>query len=254
MEEKKLLKGQGELAYLYAVVLLAIGTVLCVKADLGMSMIAAPAYCLSALFGGMMGFAEYIFQGALLVLMCICVRRFKWQYLMSFVTALLYGGILNLLQLALASFNPGHLAVRIPLFIGGTVLVGLSVALFFNTYLAPTVYDLFVKVLCARYRFSVSITKTVFDCCMLVISVVLAIFVYGVFGEGDLRSFGGFVGVIRDGGVFIGTLITVCVNGLIISFFDKLLKKYISFETKIPKLYQLLDFSHMENNMEREAE
>ena len=160
----------------------------------------------------------------------------------------------GLLQLALASFNPGHLAVRIPLFIGGTVLVGLSVALFFNTYLAPTVYDLFVKVLCARYRFSVRITKTVFDCCMLVISVVLAIFVYGVFGEGDLRSFGGFVGVIRDGGVFIGTLITVCVNGLIISFFDKLLKKYISFETKIPKLYQLLDFSHMENNMEREAE
>ena len=254
MEQKKILKGQGELAYLYAVVLLALGTVLCVKANLGMSMIAVPAYCLSALFGGMMGFAEYIFQGALLILMCLCARQFKWQYLTSFVTALLYGGILNLFQLALSSFNPDHPAICIPLFIGGTLLVGLSVALFFNTYLAPTVYDMFVKVLCVRYKLSVKVTKTVFDCCMLLLSVVLAIFVYGVFGNGDLGSFWGFVGVIRSGGVYIGTVLTVCFNGLIISSFDKLLKKYISFDAKIPKMYALLNYARVDEETEREAQ
>ena len=92
---KKLGK-MNEIAWVAGIVLCALGVCLITKADFGLSMIAAPAYILHTGFIKIFpwytqGTSEYIFQGVLLILLCIAVRRFRFRYLFSFVTAVLFG-------------------------------------------------------------------------------------------------------------------------------------------------------------------
>lgn len=238
--ERKKIKKQGELAYLYATVLLAIGTTLCIKADLGMSMISAPAYCLSHLFEGMMGYAEYVFQGALLVLMCLMIRMVRWQFLLSFLTALIYGGALNLLLSLTRSFQPESLVIRIALYAVGIALTTLAIAFYINSYLPLSVYELFVKALSVRYKWKFEVVKIVFDWSCLFVSLVLALVVFGVIEKEDLSSFGAVLRVAQKGGVYIGTLISTVLNGVLISFFGRLINRFMSFEPKFPRLSTFL--------------
>ena len=81
---KKLHK-TAELMWLFGVIFIAMGVSLCSKANLGVSMIAAPAFILSGAlrttFSWLsVGVTEYIVQGLMLALMCLLIRRFKWQY------------------------------------------------------------------------------------------------------------------------------------------------------------------------------
>ena len=89
-----------EAAYVFGVVLLALGTALMTKADFGLSMVVAPAYIvhvkLSVLWPFFsFGMASYVVEGILLMVLMLVVRRFKVAYLFSFVTALLYGVLLD---------------------------------------------------------------------------------------------------------------------------------------------------------------
>lgn len=240
-----MLKKQGELAYVYATVLLAIGTLLCIKADLGMSMIAAPSYCLSHLFGGMVGFAEYVFQGALLLLFCLITRMFRWQFLLSFLTALIYGGVLNLFQLLTVSFVPTQIWLRILLFAVGILVSTLSIAFYLNSYFPLSVYELFVKGITLRFGFKFRSVKTLFDFGCLVTSIVLAIIVFGIVEKSDMSSFGGIVEVIRRGGVYIGTIVSTLVNGILIAFFDRKLKKRMTFEARFEKLRSIMNIEEV---------
>ena len=107
-----------ELAYILGLVLIALGAAFMEKANFGMSMIVAPAYLLHLKVSQTysfftFGMAEYTLQGVLLILMILLVRRFKLSYLFSFVTAVIYGFILDGFILAISGIqNPG-VALRI---------------------------------------------------------------------------------------------------------------------------------------------
>ena len=99
MKEKRVF--YSELAYVIGIIVLAFGTALLEKADFGMSMIVAPAYLLHLKISPYIpffsfGVAEYVFQGFLLVLLSIVLRKIKFLFFLSFVTAFIYGNILNL--------------------------------------------------------------------------------------------------------------------------------------------------------------
>ena len=86
----------AELAYVMGMILCPLGVCLSAKSGFGVSMVVAPAYVLYLRISETLpwftfGKSEYIFQGLLLILLGIAVRRFKWKYLLSFVTAFLYG-------------------------------------------------------------------------------------------------------------------------------------------------------------------
>ena len=77
------------------VVFVAFGVSICSKANLGVSMIAAPAFVISEALMPIwsalnVGVTEYIFQGVLLVLLCSIVRRFNWRYLLAFAVAVFF--------------------------------------------------------------------------------------------------------------------------------------------------------------------
>ena len=92
----KKIKRSSELLWLFGIIFVALGVAICSKANLGVSMIAAPAFviyeALATIWSwGSVGVTEYVFQGVLLIALCIAVRYFNWRYLLAFTVAVLYG-------------------------------------------------------------------------------------------------------------------------------------------------------------------
>ena len=84
-----------EAAYLLGIALLALGTALMERGGFGISIVVAPAYVLHLATSLSFGVAEYILQGAILLLTVVLLRRARLRFFLSFVTALLYGAVLD---------------------------------------------------------------------------------------------------------------------------------------------------------------
>lgn len=215
----------SEAAYFAAVILLALAVATLTAANFGISMIVAPAYLLSLKLGVVtFGQAEYIIQAGVFVILCIILRKFRFVYLMSFATCLIYGAVLDLWR-KLPCFDPtvtapGSMALwlRVLMFIAGAVLTSFSVALFFKTYLYPQVYDFFVKAVSHKFGIKLALFKTIFDLSMLTASVIMT-----------FCFFGKFVGLGW------GTLVMATCNGTVIGFFSKLLDKRFEFRPTLTK-------------------
>lgn len=213
-----------EIVYLVATVTMALAVSMVSAANFGLSMIAAPAYIVAQALGITFGQGEYIVETVLLIIFCIIMKKFKVAYISSFITGIIYGAVLDLWRLipvlSQATIDAGTLpmGLRIVFFVVGELLTGLAVALFFQTYLYPQIYDLFVKGIAGQYKLNRTKFKIGYDCSMLVVSVVLT-----------LVLFHGFVGV------GIGTLIMCCINGALIGFMDKTLNKIFEFKSFFPK-------------------
>ncbi len=224
----------GEISWLIGVLGMAIGVALVSVSEFGYSMIAAPVYLLYKRLGFLtFGTVEYLYQGVLLLLMCLIIGRFRPRYLCSFVTAVVYGLVFDLSLLLTGMLPAGYLAVRIVCFAVGELLITTAVVLFIHTDMAPAVYELFVKELVARYRLDFGRTKLCFDCVLLAFSVLLSILLFGpgVFGDFSFSSLGKAVldGYVLEG-IGIGTLIAALINGPMISAIDRFLSKRIDFQ------------------------
>ena len=233
-----------EIAYLLGILCMAAG-VACVSAsNFGYSMIVAPAYLLFAKLGGVISFgtAEYLFQGVLLIFMCLLLRRFRVQYLFSFVTAVVYGYTFDLM-LWLVGFVPsGGLFARIVLFVIGTAFISISVALFVRTYLAPEVYELFVRELAVNYSIPFGRVKLAYDCISCTFSIVLSVILFGpgVFGDFSFAALGDAIvsGYVLEG-IGIGTVVAALVNGPLITLCGRWLDAHFE-RTQVPALAKYL--------------
>ena len=86
----------SEIAWVFGVLLISVGVFLVTKAGFGVSMVVAPAYIIHLAVEHFLpwytfGKSEYILQGVLLAAMCLIIRKFNWRYLLSFLTAVIYG-------------------------------------------------------------------------------------------------------------------------------------------------------------------
>ena len=217
------IKFSSELSYVLGLALLSFAAALIEGAGFGVSMVVAPAYILHLKISEFLpffsfGMAEYTMQAILLITMMLTVRRFRFSYLLSFVTAVIYGVLLDLSINALSAI-PDSLPMSIFLFVTGELLCAIGIALLFNTYISPEVYELFVKEVTDRFGFDLSITKTVYDCASLALSVIFSFVFFG---------FGSFVGI------GIGTVICAFVNGPLIGFFSRVLRKRLEFTDSLP--------------------
>ena len=84
----------SELAYVFGLLSTALGVALMAKADFGLSMVVAPAFLIYKKLSMILpwfsfGMAEYLFQGFLIVLTMIVLRKFKLSYFFSFVKYML---------------------------------------------------------------------------------------------------------------------------------------------------------------------
>lgn len=212
-----------ELSYVLGLVIMAFAAAFTEKADFGMSMVVAPAYIIHLKLSEFLpwftfGVSEYFFQGVLLIITVIVMRKFRLSYLFSFVTALIYGTLLDLAMMIIAPLPDEAFAIRIVWYIIGTVMCSFAVSLFFHTYLAPEAYELIVKELAGKYNISINKVKTAYDCISVVLGIVLS---FAFFGFGVFK------------GVKLGTIICAVINGFLIGRFSSLMEKHFDFRNKL---------------------
>ncbi len=224
MNSEKLSK-TGELSYIFAALTTCFGVALMTKADLGLSMVVAPAYILSERFDFLsFGTAEYVVQAFLLIVLFASLRRFEWRFLLTFVSALIYGAVLDLMILITnASAVPDSLALRIVLFFVGLIISDLGVSLYFNSYLPPCCYDMFVREFSRGLKLNFDKTKLTYDVLSFVFAVVMSFIFFR-----DIHGIG------------VGTVVCVFLNGFFISVFNRLLAKITDFSPALPKLYAFI--------------
>ena len=215
----------NELAWVIGIVVCSLGVCLCTKADFGLSMIAAPPYILHVALRDLFpwfsqGTAEYVWQGVLLILMCLAVGRFRWRYLLSFGTAVLAGLTIDFWFLLLGGNAPYEtLPARIAAFVLGVVLTAVAIAFVFRTSLPIQIYELLVREIANRFGFDVHHVKMVNDIAMFVLSAVMSYFL-----TGGWNGFG------------IGTILITLVNAPMIALLSVRIDRFFSFEPRFPKL------------------
>lgn len=213
-----------ELAYVIGIVALAFGAALMEKADLGMSMVVAPAYLVYLKLSRFwpfvtFGMAEYTLQAVLLVLLVVTLRRFRLAYLFSFVTAVVYGFVLDGCMALVSPLQASTFAWRILFYASGVLACSIGVSLLFHTYIAPEVYELVVKELSAKYGWNIHKVKTCYDCISCLIGILLSF---------------AFFGLWHFEGVKLGTVLCALINGWLIGRCSHLLERRFLFTDRFP--------------------
>lgn len=209
-----------ELAYAAGLITLAFGTALMERADFGMSMVVAPAYLVYLKVSGYypwftFGMAEYCFQAFLILILSLAVWRFKRKFLFSFITAFLYGNILDLSIRIVSMIPEGGLVQRLLFYVTGMVICSLGVSFLFHTYITPEAYELVVKELAEKYGKDIHKVKTVYDCCSCLIAIIMSF---------------AFFGFMRFEGVKAGTILCAAINGWLIGRCSSLLDACLEFK------------------------
>ena len=216
MEKKRI---SNEMAYVLGNILVAIGVALMERSDFGVSMVVAPAYIIYRKLSLVLpfftfGMAEYSFQALLLIIMCLVLRRFRVSYLFSFVTAVFYGVILDIVMLPAALLPNEGFFVRAILYALGATIGPMGITLMFHTYISPEVYELFVKELAGKLRMPIHRFKLYYDVTSALIAVVLSFLFFG---------FGHFVGVK------LGTVLCALFNGPLIGAISAYYDRHFEF-------------------------
>ena len=213
-----------ELAYGLAMVGLSFSVALMTRADFGVSMVVAPAYLLYLKLNPILpfftfGMAEYTLQAVLLLGTILAVKKFRPYFLFSFVTAVLYGFLLDGWMAVIASLPADTFALRCLWYVLGILLGAASIAFFFKTYIAPEVYELLVKEIAQKLQRPTHRVKTVYDCVSCAVAV--------------LMSFA-FFGLWRFEGVKLGTVICALVNGFLIGRCTAFYERVFEFRDAFP--------------------
>ncbi len=231
----------GELSWLLGIILVAFGVTLCKKADLGVSMVAAPPFIVYEAVakywsGFSVGMLEYLIQAAVLIVMCIAVQRFNWRYLLAFACAVLYGYTVDLWILIMGSEPFQSIYMRWGMLLVGDVCIAAGVAFYFRTYMPLQVYELFVAELSDRYRWKLSKVKLIYDIASLVFSVALAMALFRDVATFDWST----IYYTSYHSIGLGTLVTTVINAPLINLMGKLEDKVFDYKPLFPKMYDFL--------------
>lgn len=218
-----------EVAYVLAILFIALGVALAAKAGFGVSMIAAPMYTFHLWLAQYtelitLGTLEYIFQGIIILSIAFIVRHFKISYLFSFATSVFSGLAIDFMFWLVSPLVAETLFVRIVVFAASILTCAFGVSCIFHAYVSPAGNELFVKEFAVHFEKDIHKVKTIYDITFLVISVAL-----------NLLLFRGFVGI------GIGTVITAVLNGPIISVFAHAIEKRFEFKAAFPKLEEYFE-------------
>ena len=151
----------SELLWIFGIMFVALGVAICSKADLGVSMVAAPAFVVQEAIAFLspvltVGVTEYIIQGILLIIMCLVVGRWNWLYLLAFAVAVLYGYVLDFFLWLMQDVSLTAVWQRWVMLLVGDMVTAFGVASFFRTYMPLQVYELFVAELADRFQIPIT--------------------------------------------------------------------------------------------------
>ena len=225
--ERKKIRLYSEALYVTGLFTLSFSIALMAAADLGVSVIVAPAYILSHKLTFLtFGQCEYLWQALVFAAFCLLMGKVRLVYFDSFLTCLVYGAVLDGWRAAVPLLNPAitapgsmEMPLRILYFLIGMVGTSFSVNLFFQTYFYPQVPDFFVKGVSRRFGIDRIKFKRCFDGGLLVISTAMTWLLLGRFVA-----------------IGVGTLVMTFCNGILIGKFGRLMEKHCEVVPKWPKL------------------
>ncbi|MDO4811377.1 MAG: DUF6198 family protein [Eubacteriales bacterium] len=217
-------KFSTELAYVCGILFVAWGVVLMEKANFGVSMVVAPAYLLYRWLSPIwhfvtFGMAEYCLQAVVLIAMSLLIHRFRVSYLFSFVTAVIYGFVLDGFMLLGAMLPVDSVWLRAIYYVLGMLFCSAGVSAMFHTYISPEVYELFVKEVSSHFHININKFKTGYDCTSCLIGVIMSFLVFGLW---------------HFEGVKWGTILCALINGWIIGRFSAFYEKHWTFYDRFP--------------------
>ena len=130
------------------------------------------------------------------------------------MTAVFYGVVLDLFMLAGGFLPKDVLWLRFVYYVVGVLICSVGVALLFRTYIAPEVYELFVKELSRTYGWNIGKVKTVYDCASCLVGIILSFLFFGLW---------------HFEGVKWGTILCALINGFLIAKIGKLMDRRFDF-------------------------
>lgn len=211
----KKIRINGEFALFIALIILAIGLVFIIKANYGMTVVQAPVFVLSiAITSISLGTWNYIVQGGLFILMLLIIRRFRVNYLISFITGILYGFILDFFVWALQDLIANNIYMSILFYIIGFVSICIAVALFFSCKAPLMPYDIFIREVSKYKKINLTKFKWGFDISCIIIAIILSLTLTGKFI-----------------GIGIGTVIFALFVSPCMTFIMKFLNKFLEFKS-----------------------
>lgn len=218
MKTKKI-GGMSELAYVIACITCSLGVCFATKSGFGVSMVVAPSFVLfnkiSQIFPNITyGMVEYCFQGLLILVTAIVVKRFKWKYVLSFGTAVIYSLLLDFWRSIFGQEVYTELHHRILASAAGIIIVSFAVALYLRTYLPQEGYEVVVSEVTNKFNLKMNKVKWVYDLSSLTFAVVLMLCLFGGFSTEMIG---------------IGTVVTTAVNAPLIAFWGWLFEKKFEF-------------------------
>ena len=211
---KKQIFSLDTLHWILGLVISSLGLCLSTKSDLGLSMIGACPYVLhvwlrDALPWFTQGTAEYVWEAIVLLVTCLAVRRFRPRFLLSFLTAVIVGSIIDGWLWVLGGNGAwGSMAGRVASFIAGMVVTSLGVAFFFRTHLPLEVYELAVQQIAERYHLDQNRVKLGFDIASLCVAIALSLLLTHALT-----------------GIGLGTVAMTFLNAPLIAFFGRLIDR-----------------------------
>ena len=155
----------------------------------------------------------------LLLAMCLLLRRFRVSYLFSFVTAVVYGFVLDAFMLLGAILPTGSVWLRAIYYVLGMLFCAAGVSAMFHTYISPEVYELFVKEVSAHFGADINQFKTWYDCASCLIGVAMSFLAFGLW---------------HFEGVKWGTILCALINGYVIGRFSTFYEKHWAFCDRFP--------------------
>ena len=235
------IKKTPEVLWLFGILFVSLGVAICSKADLGVSMIAAPAFVVQEALAPLgsffsVGAVEYLIQALLLLVMCLAVRRFNWRYLPAFFVAVIYGYVLDLILFLMRDLSFDSAAVRWGMLLLGDLITSFGVACFFHTYLPLQVHELFVAEIARCRKKNIHKVKWIFDLSLLALSLLLAFTLFGDAGEFDWSK----IGYTSFHNIGLGTIVTTFINSPIIAFFSKGIEKICDPAPLFPRFEKIM--------------
>lgn len=191
------------LYYFVGVQVLALGIIVMVSADLGVSIGTCVAYVLNRRFSFLtLGVWNYLCHGAVMLLLICVLRRVRLSYLVSFGTSVFLGYSMDLYRAVLPDASVWPLAARAALVAFGILAVALGIALSIASGFPPAPFDLFVNELSLHRRWPLAKVKTVFDLSWLALGAALGLLFFG-----------------RIIGIGAGTVLSALCTGAAVGFF-----------------------------------
>lgn len=203
------------LVYVVGMFILALGLTLNTKANLGVSPIISVPYSISQITGLNFGDLTFVVYAMFVVVQIIIHIRLKNHKrialdILQLPLSLIFTRLLNIFTVCIPTSQ--NLGIRFIILTFAIICTGIGAAMSLSMQIVPNPGDGIVQALAERFDKSVGITKNLFDCLNLSITLCISLFI-----------------AHQIVGVGIGTVIAVVGVGRVIALFHHIFESKIEY-------------------------